>query len=306
MISEVTIDSSAAAEQQQQQQQQQQLSLDKVVCGGDDEPVPAVVPMSEDEDGSDSEEGYSSMSDDDDGSDSEEALTAAAAPQQQRDAADETLDRHSLYLPCPTSSVAYSQPIVFSGGMDAEECDEYYRSLDEAAEAAAQREAAAAEKQQAAASPRKRSSPLFRRIRRNSSSKKIKSDDDSSVASSTSYHSAQSSSSSSGARSTVTFNDSVTVQPVFTIDHFDDEIWDNTWTPRRAVKEGKKRAKLEFRYDGCDWREATEEDGMFRDPRTGRLEHPVHYYDDDFECRGGSSRNDEVVQMCLIMPGRRC
>lgn len=285
MISEVTIDSSAVVAAAPAE-----LSMSKVVSCvvahhplDESEPVPAVVPMMEDEDGSESE-GYSSMSDDelddDDESDSEEPVVKSS-PQQE--------EFHELYLPVAATATSYIQPITFSGGMDAEECAEYYRTLEEAAEVAAQREA------EEEVHSRKRGLPIFRRMRRESESscKKIKSDDDdSSSVSSSSFASARSS-----ARSSVSFSEDVKVQPVFTIDHFDDEIWDNTWTPRQIVKAGKRRAKVEFRYDGCDWRSATEEEGMFRDPRTGLLEHPVHYYDTD-------SRR-EVVQTCLIVPGRR-
>eukprot|EP00567_Pseudictyota_dubia_P008984 CAMPEP_0197464316 /NCGR_PEP_ID=MMETSP1175-20131217/63957_1 /TAXON_ID=1003142 /ORGANISM="Triceratium dubium, Strain CCMP147" /LENGTH=379 /DNA_ID=CAMNT_0043000293 /DNA_START=158 /DNA_END=1298 /DNA_ORIENTATION=+ len=329
--SEVTIDVSA-----------EQLPMSEVKCvshpldGADDEPVPAAVPMSEDEDGSDSEEGYSSMSDDDEEDGNADVDDDASSSSSKDDDSDEPF--HELYLPEGETAVAYTQPILFSGGMDAEECEEYYRSLEVAARAAAQREAAAAASAAASSPSRKRSpffrrmgrcdssnlevaaraaaqreaaaaasaaasspsrkrSPFFRRMGRCDSSKKIKADgDDESVSS---YRTASSSaSSSSGERSSVSFSESVTVHPVFTIDHFPDDVWDNTWTPRRAVKEGKRRAKIEFRYDGCDWRHATEEDGMFRDPRTGRLEHPVHYYSDD----DVFGRSDEVVQVCLVVP----
>jgi len=275
MIPEVTIDA-------------EQLPTSAVVCAditidGDDEHVPAIVPVSEDEDGSDSDEGYSSMSDDEDeGGDAEEDIPAFALPK----VAQET-QYHELYLPFDTTP--YAQPIAFSGGMDAAECEEYYRSLEEA-------ELAAAELDGEDGQGRKRS-PLFRCVRRDS--KKSKGSDDDSV-STASFHSVSSSASS------ISFSDTVTVYPVHAIDVFPDDVWDRSYTPRRQVKEQKKRAKLEFRFDGRDWRSATEEDGMFLDPQTGLLEHPVHYYNYEVENRGvARGLRDEVLRMCLGVPVRR-
>jgi hypothetical protein len=44
------------------------------------------------------------------------------------------------------------------------------------------------------------------------------------------------------------------------------------------VRQNKCRNKREYRYDGCDWRNATEEWEMVVDMVTGDLVHPVHKY----------------------------
>ena len=42
------------------------------------------------------------------------------------------------------------------------------------------------------------------------------------------------------------------------------------------VRQNKSRNKREYRYDGCDWRNATEEWEMSVDMVTGELVHPAH------------------------------
>lgn len=44
------------------------------------------------------------------------------------------------------------------------------------------------------------------------------------------------------------------------------------------VRRNKVRNKREYRYDGCDWRDATEEWEMGIDMVTGELVHPAHEY----------------------------
>lgn len=279
MISEVTIDADT-------------LIMSAVDCAermfdGEDRQVPAVVPVSDEEDGSDSDEGCSCMTVDEDGEDSsEEDVPNFVCPNK---VAKKSL-YHELYL--PRDSTAFTQAIVFSGGMDAAECEEYYRSLEETASSVSQRDEA-----EVVDSEGRKRTPIFCYARRNS--KKTKGSDDDSV-STASCHSV------SSFVSSVSFNESVTVHPIHAIEVLPDDVWESIYTPRREVKLQKKRAKLEFRYDGRDWRSATEEDGMFIDPSTGLLEHPVHYYHyENDSWRRNPVSNGEMLRVCLGVSERR-
>eukprot|EP00568_Trieres_chinensis_P010309 CAMPEP_0183296250 /NCGR_PEP_ID=MMETSP0160_2-20130417/3890_1 /TAXON_ID=2839 ORGANISM="Odontella Sinensis, Strain Grunow 1884" /NCGR_SAMPLE_ID=MMETSP0160_2 /ASSEMBLY_ACC=CAM_ASM_000250 /LENGTH=293 /DNA_ID=CAMNT_0025457845 /DNA_START=43 /DNA_END=921 /DNA_ORIENTATION=+ len=261
-------------------------SLMNPCIDNDVDEMPAVLSMSEDE-------GYGMMSDDEDCSRSSEDVGAVE---------DEKF--HELYLPedCET----YKQPIVYSDGMDAHECEEFHRRLDE-------RDVARTKERTIPTRKRKSGDGyLFRNLKIRREGKILKfggapkprdqdnelEDDELSARSSSSTMPSASSSSSLSAsvRTSVSFSDSVTVFPVFSYEVYPSEIRENIWTGRKEVKEGKRRSKVEFKYDGSNWRAATEEEDMVQNPRTGLLEHPVHYFNEDFSPR------DEVVNMCLVMP----
>lgn len=212
-------------------------------------------------------------------------------------AASDKKEFHRLFLPEDTSP--YQAPIIFSGGMNYNQCQEYYRAL-EIEEARR-------------TTKRRRSQFFFNRKRGNKSAKTIEQTieqtiefdmdapeeaqlvdaiavsapackairrgSDSSVASTVSTSSCSSSSSLSDASSSsrITFDETVTVFPVPAIEDTPDDVWEATWKPRQEVRAHKKRSKKEYAWDGYDWENATEEDDMIRDPETGLLEHPVHY-----------------------------
>lgn len=97
------------------------------------------------------------------------------------------------------------------------------------------------------------------------------SSDDSSVSST-----ASSSTKSTSKRRGVSFNSSVSVQPVphsMTLaPHQRRRMYTNSY----EVRQNKIRNKREYRYDGYDWRNVTEEWEMGVDMVTGELIHPAH------------------------------
>mmetsp|Transcript_9159 Transcript_9159/g.19631 ORF Transcript_9159/g.19631 Transcript_9159/m.19631 type:complete len:300 (-) Transcript_9159:99-998(-) len=215
-------------------------------------------------------------------------------------------DYHDLFLPEDTSS--YQKPIVFSGGMNLNQCQEYYRAL-EIEEARRN-------------SKRRRNQFFFGNHRRSTKSAKtvefemdpsdeaqlvdaiavsapsckaIRRGSDSSMASTVSTSSCSSASTSSSlsdasSSSRITFDETVTVFPVPTIGDTPNDVWQQTWKPRHEVRAHKKRSKKEYAWDGYDWENATEEEDMIRDPETGLLEHPVHYESTHFSLAANNSR----------------
>ena len=48
------------------------------------------------------------------------------------------------------------------------------------------------------------------------------------------------------------------------------------YTSPLELRRNKERNRMEYRWDGCDWRNATEEWEMSVDDATGEPIHPVH------------------------------
>ena len=76
---------------------------------------------------------------------------------------------------------------------------------------------------------------------------------------------------------TIFFEEVVTVFPVPPIETYSEEMRSQLWSSFAEVSTSKRLASFEFRYDGRDWRKATEESGMLIDPDTGSLEHPANF-----------------------------
>ena len=76
----------------------------------------------------------------------------------------------------------------------------------------------------------------------------------------------------------VTFAPSVLVHPIPRHDELSDAQRRRMYSSSIEVRRNKMRNKREYRYDGCDWRNATEEWEMGVDMVTGELVHPVHEY----------------------------
>lgn len=78
------------------------------------------------------------------------------------------------------------------------------------------------------------------------------------------------------ARSGVSFSESVTIQPIphsSTLSPMQRrKMYSTSW----EVRQNKIRNKKEYRYDGYDWRNVTEEWEMGVDMVTGELVHPAH------------------------------
>lgn len=210
----------------------------------------------------------------------------------------QTTDHHDLYLPFDTS-LSDEQPIVFSGGMSYDQCNEYYRvlELEEARRTskrrrnrfflgrsgsrgskAAKTATTAFEFDLSASAAQNEDTQLVDSIAVSAPcSKAIRRGSDASTASTASTSSSSSLSSSEGSSSRITFDDTVKVFKVPSIEDVPDDVWQATWKGRHEVRAHKKLSKKEYAWDGYDWQNATEEDDMILDPTTGTLEHPVHY-----------------------------
>jgi hypothetical protein len=113
--------------------------------------------------------------------------------------------------------------------------------------------------------------------------------------SSTSSKKKRKKSSEGSGRRGVTFNDSVTVYPVFKTAVYTSTMVTSMYTKREELRLNKIRNKREFAYELYDWRNAAEEEEMETNDR-GELMHPVHAAERG-KCGGGmppSPRN--VVQ----------
>ena len=74
----------------------------------------------------------------------------------------------------------------------------------------------------------------------------------------------------------VSFAESVRVQPIPHSSILSLSQRRRMYSSSMEVRQNKSRNKKEYRYDGCDWRNATEEWEMGVDMVTGELVHPVH------------------------------
>jgi hypothetical protein len=74
----------------------------------------------------------------------------------------------------------------------------------------------------------------------------------------------------------VSFSEAVTVQPIPHSSTLSSMQRRKMFTSVMEVRQNKIRNKREYKYDGCDWRNATEEREMGVDMVTGELVHPAH------------------------------
>ena len=80
------------------------------------------------------------------------------------------------------------------------------------------------------------------------------------------------------ARGGVAFNSVVKVQPVPHSNVLTAEQRRRMYSTSWEVRQNKIRNRKEYRYDGCAWRNATEERDMGVDMVTGELIHPAHEF----------------------------
>eukprot|EP01083_Nonionella_stella_P158454 515806_1 len=85
-------------------------------------------------------------------------------------------------------------------------------------------------------------------------------------------------SSAKRSRGGVSFNDNVKVQPIPHSSALSFNQRRKMYSTSVEVRLNKTRNKKEYRYDGCDWRNATEEWEMGIDMATGELVHPAHEF----------------------------
>jgi len=117
----------------------------------------------------------------------------------------------------------------------------------------------------------------FARIRSSNESAPglVRSTSGSSLSSCDSYEDS-SSSSSSGSKKGVSFNEDVRVLPIPDASCYTSTQRKKMYANSQEVRSNKIRNKKEFRYDGYDWRNATEEWEMAVCMVTGELVHPAH------------------------------
>jgi hypothetical protein len=82
--------------------------------------------------------------------------------------------------------------------------------------------------------------------------------------------------SSNPTNKSVSFDETVTVHPIFQTSIYPSSILHNIYTKREELRINKLRNKREYAYDNNDWYNVTEEDGMEVDEESGEYVHPVH------------------------------
>ncbi|KAL3774519.1 hypothetical protein ACHAW5_003816 [Stephanodiscus triporus] len=100
--------------------------------------------------------------------------------------------------------------------------------------------------------------------------------DDSDPSEASSSDSDETMSTSSPGAAGMTFNEQVRVLPIPPIEDFTHEQLYRKYTNRFELRENKARNKREYKFDGHDWRNTTEENAMAICPLSGELLHPAH------------------------------
>jgi len=72
------------------------------------------------------------------------------------------------------------------------------------------------------------------------------------------------------------FQDEVEVVPIPTRYEYSDRIKSRIWSNRHELQENAERNAMEFAAEGWNWRNVTEDEGMFICSVSGELVHPIH------------------------------
>ena len=74
----------------------------------------------------------------------------------------------------------------------------------------------------------------------------------------------------------IAFQDEVEVVPIPTRYEYSDRIKSRIWSNRHELQENAERNAMEFAAEGWNWRNVTEDEGMFICSVSGELVHPIH------------------------------
>lgn len=74
----------------------------------------------------------------------------------------------------------------------------------------------------------------------------------------------------------IMFQEDVEVMPIPTRYEYSDRIKSRIWSNRHELQENAERNAVEFAAEGWNWRNVTEDDGMYICSQSGELVHPIH------------------------------
>ena len=99
----------------------------------------------------------------------------------------------------------------------------------------------------------------------------------------------------------IMFQEDVEVMPIPTRYEYSDRIKSRIWSNRHELQENAERNAVEFASEGWNWRNVTEDDGMYICSQSGELVHPIHLkhltIDDDNANQEGSSNGGAPVDV---------